>query len=58
MTKDKPCPRTVDSAPQPRRLEGRREIDAWLAERRRVLGALQLREETAPTLFELGLAAA
>jgi hypothetical protein len=58
MTKDKPCPRIGDSVAEPRRLQGRREIDVWVAERRRVLGELQRREDPAPTLFDLGCAAA
>jgi hypothetical protein len=58
MTKDRPCLRAVDLVAQPRRLESRREIDLWVAERCRALGELQRREEPAPTLFDLGGAAA
>jgi hypothetical protein len=60
MDEDKPCPRPIELPARPRRLESRREIEEWAAERLRVLTALVEAErqvEPQASLFSEGRAA-
>jgi hypothetical protein len=52
MTKDKPCLRIVDRVSQRRRLESRREIEAWVRERSAALQALMRDREEGQLRFD------
>lgn len=52
MTKDKPCLRIVDRVAQRRRLESRREIEAWVRERSAALQALMRDREEGQLRFD------